>query len=323
MAGPFDLWPTGLGFEYFYGFLGGDSDQWHPALYDGTNPIEPYVGKPDYILDVDLADKAIAWMRMQHALAPSKPWLLYYATGTAHAPHHAPKDWIAKYKGQFDQGWDKVREETLARQIKLGVAPPDTKLTQRPDQIPAWDSLSANQKRLYARMMEVYAGALSHADSNIGRLLDALEASGQRDNTLIIFMMGDNGASAEGRLQGTTNEVGDRRKWREGKPAVPALDDRRVGRTLTYNHYPVGWAHAMDTPMQWTKQIASHFGGTRNGMVISWPTRIKDKGGRRSQFCHVIDIVPTIYDAAAITPPKMHDGVAAAAARWHQPRVHV
>jgi arylsulfatase len=309
MAGPFDLWPTGLGFEYFYGFLGGDSDQWHPALYDGTNPIEPYVGKPDYILDVDLADKAISWMRMQHALAPNKPWLLYYATGTAHAPHHAPKDWIAKYKGQFDQGWDRVREETLARQIKLGVAPPDTKLTPRPEQIPAWESLSADQKRLYSRMMEVYAGALSHADHNIGRLLDALEASGQRDNTLIIFMMGDNGASAEGSLQGTTNEVGTAGNGvKEDLSFLLSMIDE-LGGPKCYNHYPVGWAHAMDTPMQWTKQIASHFGGSRNGMAISWPARIKDKGGQRSQFCHVIDIVPTIYDAAGITPPNMLDGI--------------
>jgi arylsulfatase len=308
-AGPFDLWPTGLGFEHFYGFLGGDSDQWHPALYDGTNPIEPYVGKPDYILDVDLADKAIAWMQMQHAVAPSKPWLLYYATGTAHAPHHAPKNWIAKYKGQFDQGWDKVREDTLARQIKLGVVPVDTKLTKRPEQIPAWDSLSADQKRVYARMMEVYAGALSHADYNIGRLLDALEQSGQRDNTLIIFVMGDNGASAEGSLQGTTNEVGTAGNGvKEDISFLLSMIDE-LGGPKCYNHYPVGWAHAMDSPMQWTKQVASHFGGTRNGMAISWPAGIKDQGGLRSQFCHVIDIVPTIYDAAGITPPKTLDGI--------------
>jgi arylsulfatase len=308
-AGPFDLWPTGLGFEYFYGFLGGDSDQWHPALYDGTNPIEPYLSDPTYILDRDLADKAIAWMRMQHALAPNKPWLLYYATGTAHAPHHAPKDWIAKYKGQFDQGWDKVREETLARQIKLGIVPPNTQLTKRPEQIPAWDSLSADQKRLYARMMEVYAGALSHADYHIGRLLDAVEQSGQLDNTLVIFMMGDNGASAEGTLQGTTNEVGTAANGvKESIPFLLSMIDE-LGGPRTYNHYPVGWAHAMDTPMQWTKQIASHFGGTRNGLVIAWPGRIKDKGGLRSQFCHVIDIVPTIYEAAKITPPKVLDGV--------------
>jgi arylsulfatase A-like enzyme len=307
-AGPFDLWPNGLGFEYFYGFLGGDSDQWHPALYENTTPIEPYEGDPTYILDRDLADKAIRWMRMQHALAPNKPWMLYYCTGTAHAPHHAPKDWIAKYRGQFDQGWDKVREETLARQIKLGVVPPNTRLTPRPEQLAAWDSLSADQKRLYARMMEVYAGALSHADYHIGRLLDAVEQSGQMDNTLVIFLMGDNGASAEGTLQGTTNEVAVCQGVTEDLPFLLSMIDD-LGGPLCYNHYPVGWAHAMDAPMQWTKQVASHFGGTRNGMVISWPARIKDKGGLRSQFCHVIDIVPTIYEAANITPPTMLDGV--------------
>ena len=308
-AGPFDLWPSGLGFEYFYGFIGGDSDQWHPALYENTRPIEPYLGNPNYILDHDLADKAIAWMQMQHALAPNKPWLLYYATGTAHAPHHAPKDWIAKYKGQFDQGWDKVREETLARQIKLGVVPTNTQLTKRPEKIPAWDSLSDDQKRLYAHMMEVYAGALSYADNQIGRLVDAVEQSGQLDNTLVIFLMGDNGASAEGTLQGTTNEVATAANGvQESLPYLLSMMDE-LGGPKTYNHYPVGWAHAMDSPMQWTKQVASHFGGTRNGMVISWPARIKDKGGLRSQFCHVIDIVPTIYEAAGITPPTMMDGV--------------
>jgi len=308
-AGPFDLWPSALGFEYFYGFLGGDSDNWHPALYENTRPIEPYLGNPKYILNDDLADKAIAWMRMQHALAPSKPWLLYFATGTAHAPHHAPKEWIAKYKGQFDQGWDKVREETLARQIKLGIVPANTQLTKRPEQIAAWDSLSADQKRLYARMMEVYAGALSHADNQIGRLLDAVQESGQLENTLVIFVMGDNGASAEGTLQGTTNEAAiNANGVTESIPYLLSMIDQ-LGGPLTYNHYPVGWAHAMDSPMQWTKQVASHFGGTRNGMVISWPARVKDKGGLRSQFCHVIDIVPTIYEAAKITPPTMMDGV--------------
>ena len=308
-AGPFDLWPSGLGFEYFYGFLGGDSDQWHPALYENTRPIEPYLGNPLYILDRDLADKAISWLRMQHALAPNKPWLLYYATGTAHAPHHAPKEWIAKYRGQFDQGWDKVREETLARQIKLGVVPANTQLTKRPDGIPAWDSLSADQKRLYARMMEVYAGALSHADYQIGRLLDAVQESGQLENTLVIFLVGDNGASAEGTLQGTTNEVATAaNSVTESLPYLLSMIDE-LGGPLTYNHYPVGWAHAMDAPMQWTKQVASHFGGSRNGMVISWPARIKDRGSLRSQFCHVIDIVPTIYEAAGITPPTVMDGV--------------
>ena len=309
-AGPYDLWPSGLGFEYFYGFLGGDTDQWQPGnLYENTTPVMPYLGNPNYILDHDLADKAIKWMQMQHALAPTKPWLLYYATGTAHAPHHAPKDWIAKYKGQFDQGWDKVREETLARQKQLGIVPANTQLTKRPDQLAAWDSLSADQKRLFAHMMEVYAGALSYADNQIGRLLDAVQESGQLDNTLVIFIMGDNGASAEGSLQGTTNEVGTAANGvPESLPYLLSMMDQ-LGGQMAYNHYPVGWAHAMDSPMQWTKQVASHFGGTRNGMVISWPGHIKDAGGIRSQFSHVIDIVPTIYEAAGITPPKVMDGV--------------
>ena len=308
-AGPFDLWPAGLGFEYFYGFIGGDSDQWHPALYQNTTPIEPYLGNPNYILDRDLADKAITWMRMQHALAPNKPWLLYYATGTAHAPHHAPKEWIEKYKGQFDQGWDKVREETFARQKDLGIVPANTLLTERPSQIPAWDSLSPDQKRLYAHMMEVYAGALSHADFQIGRVIDAVRESGQLDNTMIIYIMGDNGASAEGSLQGTSNEVATAGNGVKEDLSflLSIIDD--LGGPLTYNHYPVGWAHAMDSPLQWTKQVASHFGGTRNGMVISWPAKIKNPDGIRSQFCHVIDIVPTIYEAIGITPPTMLDGV--------------
>jgi arylsulfatase A-like enzyme len=309
-AGPFDLWPSGLGFEYFYGFIGGDTDQWQPGnLYENTTPVMPYLGNPNYILDHDLADKAIKWMQMQHALAPAKPWLLYYATGTAHAPHHAPKDWIAKYKGQFDQGWDKVREETLAQQKQLGIVPANTELTKRPEQIPAWDSLSADQKRLFSHMMEVYAGALSYADNQIGRLLDAVQESGQLDNTMVIFIMGDNGASAEGSMQGTTNEVG---TAGNGVPeSLPYLLSmmNQLGGQMAYNHYPVGWAHAMDSPMQWTKQVASHFGGTRNGMVISWPRHIKDAGGIRSQFSSVIDIVPTIYEAAGITPPTVMDGV--------------
>ena len=305
--GPFDLWPTGLGFEYFYGFIGGDSDQWHPALFENTTPIEPYFGKPDYILDHDLADQAIKRMRLQHSLAPNKPWFVYYVTGTAHAPHHAPKEWIAKYKGQFDQGWDKVREETLARQKKLGVVPQNTDLTTRPEAIPAWDSLEPDRKRLYAHMMEVYAGALSYADNQIGRILDEVEQSGQRDNTLIIFIMGDNGASAEGSLQGTTDEVSVNQGVPESLPYLMSMIDN-LGGPLGYNHYPVGWAWGMDSPMQWTKQVASHFGGTRNGMVISWPTKIKDKGGLRTQFCSVIDIVPTIYEAIGIAPPDIMDG---------------
>jgi arylsulfatase len=308
-AGPFGLWPTGLGFDYFYGFLGGDTDQWTPALFEGTKPIEPYMDKPDYHLDVDLADKAIDWIRMQNAVAPQKPWLAYYTTGTAHAPHHAPKDWIAKYKSQFDQGWDKVREETFARQKKLGVIPADAKLTPRPDALPAWDSLSADQKRLYAHFAEVYAAALSHADHNIGRVIDEVERLGVLDNTLIIFINGDNGSSGEGSLHGTTNEVAiNANNVTEDLPFLLSMIDE-IGGPKTYNHMPAAWAWAMDTPFQWTKQVASHRGGTANGLVMSWPKRIKAQGEIRTQFHHVIDIVPTIYEAVGITPPAMLNGV--------------
>jgi arylsulfatase len=307
-AGPFDLWPTGLGFEYFYGFIGGDTDQWHPALFEGTKPIEP-PNDPKYHLDADLADHAVAWIRQQKALAPDRPFFAYYSPGLCHAPHHAPKEWIAKFKGQFDQGWDKVREETLARQIKQGVVPEGTKLSERPKEIPAWDSLTADQKKLYAHMMEVYAGCLAYCDSNIGRVIQGVEDTGELDNTLIIFIMGDNGASGEGTLQGLSNEVGVAGNGVE--ESIPYLlsvmDD--LGGPLTYNHYPVGWAHAMDSPFQWTKQVASHFGGTRNGLVISWPKRIKDQGGLRSQFCHIIDIAPTILEACGVKEPTMLNGV--------------
>ena len=306
--GPFDLWPTGLGFEYFYGFIGGDTDQWHPALFDGTKPIEA-PNDPKYHLDADLADHAVAWIQQQKALAPDKPFFAYYAPGLCHAPHHAPKEWIAKFKGQFDQGWDKVREETLARQIQLGVVPAGTKLSARPKEIPAWDSLNDKQKKLFAHMMEVYAGCLAFCDSNIGRVIKAIEDTGQLDNTLIIYEMGDNGASGEGTLQGLANEVGVAANGVEETVdyLVSIMDD--LGSPLTYNHYPVGWAHAMDTPFQWTKQIASHFGGTRNGLVISWPARIKQVGQVRSQFSHIIDIVPTILEACGVKEPTMINGV--------------
>jgi arylsulfatase len=307
-SGPFDLWPTGLGFEYFYGFIGGDTDQWHPALFDGTKPIEAS-NDPKYHLDADLADHAVAWIRQQQALAPDKPFFAYYSPGLCHAPHHAPQEWITRFKGQFDQGWDKVREETLARQIKLGVVPANTKLTPRPKEIPAWDSLTADQKKLYARMMEVYAACLAYCDSNIARVLQAVEDTGEKDNTLIIFIMGDNGASGEGTLQGVSNEVGVAANGVE--ESIPYLLSvmNDLGGPLTYNHYPVGWAHAMDSPFQWTKQVASHFGGTRNGLVISWPKNIKDQGGLRSQFCHIIDIVPTILEATGVKEPTMLNGV--------------
>ncbi len=307
-AGPFDLWPTGLGFEYFYGFIGGDTSQWAPALFEGTKPIEPPHDAKDYFFDRDMADHAIDRIRMLHAVAPQKPWLTYYAPGTAHAPHHAPPDWIAKFKGKFDQGWDKQREETFARQKELGLIPADTKLTPRPAEIGAWDALDADHKKVAAHMMEVYAAALAHADYQMGRILDAIEETGQLDNTLVIYIQGDNGASAEGTPQGLLNEMavfnGIPEDFKEVKRRMNEL-----GGPTTFNHYPVGWAHAMDTPFQWTKQIASHFGGTRNGMVISWPARIKDQGGIRTQFSSVIDIMPTLLEAAGAAAPTSLNGV--------------
>jgi arylsulfatase len=308
-AGPFDRWPQQQGFDYFYGFIGGDTDQWHPALFENSHPVEPPYDDPTYILDRDLADRAIARIRNQHSVEPSKPFFIYYVTGTAHAPHHAPKEWIAKYKGQFDQGWDRIREETLARQKEVGVVPANAELTARPNEIPAWDSLSALQKRVFAHMMEVYAGALSHADYQIGRVIDAVEQTGQLDNTLVIYIMGDNGASAEGTLQGTTNEVATAANGvTETIDYLASMLDK-LGTDATYNHYPVGWAHAMDTPFQWTKQVASHFGGTRNAAVISWPKRIKDAGGLRAQFHHVIDIAPTILEAVGLPAPTAVNGI--------------
>jgi len=308
-AGPYDLWPTGLGFEYFYGFIGGDTNQWQPALVENIKPIEPPHEKKDYFFDVDMADHAIARLRMLHAVAPQKPWLTYYVPGTAHAPHHAPKDWIAKFKGRFDQGWDKVREETLERQKKLGVVPANTKLTARSEGLPAWDPLSADQKRLFARMMEVYAAALSHCDHQMGRILDAIDEMGDLDNTLVIYIQGDNGASAEGGMQGLLNEMTMFNAIPESLTEVLRRMDE-LGSDKTFNHYPAAWAHAMGTPFQWTKQISSHFGGTRNGLVISWPARIKDKGGIRTQFHHVIDIAPTILEAVGVPMPATLNGVA-------------
>jgi arylsulfatase A-like enzyme len=307
-AGPFDLWPTGLGFEYFYGFIGGDTSQWNPAIIENIKPIEPPHDAKNYFFDNDMADHCIERIRLLHSVAPQKPWLQYYATGTAHAPHHAPKDWIAKFKGQFDQGWDKMREETIARQKKLGVIPANTQLTERSSGIPAWDSLDADHKKVAAHMMEVYAAALSHADSQMGRILDAIEELDELDNTLVIYIQGDNGASAEGGQNGLLNEMTFFNNIPEDfKEVMRRMDE--LGGPMTFNHYPIGWAHAMDTPFQWTKQIASHFGGTRNGLVISWPARIRDKGGLRTQFHHVIDIYPTVLEAVGVQSPSVLNGV--------------
>lgn len=307
-AGPFNRWPTGLGFEKFYGFIGGDMNQWRPILFDNTTPIEPYVGKPDYNLDYDLADQAIKYIHTQHAMAPEKPFLVYYAPGATHAPHHPRKEWVEKYKGKFDQGWDVLREQTLARQKQQGIVPQDTDLTTRSPGIPAWNTLSADEKKLYTRMMEIYAGYLEQTDYNVGRVVKAIDDMGIGDNTLVIYIVGDNGASAEGGPGGSTNLEG---AMNGVVPTtaqmLPMLDD--LGTWKTYNHLPVGWAHALDTPFQWTKQIASHFGGTRNGMVVSWPARIKQKGEIRSQWHHVIDILPTVLDAVHVQQPVEVNGV--------------
>lgn len=301
-SGPFDRWPTGLGFEYFYGVIEGAADQWSPPVFEGTTPVEPYRGKPDYHFDKDLADHAIRWIRDQHGATPGKPILLYYSTLTAHNPHHAPKEWIARFRDRFDQGWDKTREETFERQKRLGIIPPNAKLTPRPEGIPAWDSRTPDQKRIYSRMMEVYAASLSHADHQIGRVLDALQETGQLDNTLVFYIQGDNGASLEGTLQGRIYTRGEDEAY-----LLSMIDE--MGGSRTWGHYPVGWAWAMNSPFQWGKQVASHLGGTRNGMVISWPKRIQETGSVRPQFTHVVDLAPTIMEAAGISAPSMLNGV--------------
>jgi arylsulfatase len=310
--GPFDSWPTGGGgFEYFYGFIGGETNQWYPALYEGTNPTEPEkTPEQGYHLTEDLTNKAIKWIRQQKALMPDKPFFTYFATGATHAPHHVPKEWIDKYKGKFDQGWDKLREETFARQKKLGVIPQDCQLTERSPGIPAWDSIAPEMKPVLTRQMEVYAGFLEHTDHHVGRLLDSLRDLEIMDDTLVYLIIGDNGASAEGSLQGTYNEMVTITGF--GALETPEFMNAHLdkfGGVEAYNHYAVGWAHAMDTPYQWTKQVASHFGGTRNGTIVHWPKKIQAKGEIRSQFHHVIDIAPTILEAAGLPQPVFVNGV--------------
>lgn len=307
-AGPFDLWPTGLGFDHFYGFIGGDTSQWRPAVTEGTKPIDPYLDDPDYNFDYDIADQAIKWISMQKAVAPDKPFFCYYAPGATHAPHHPRKEWVEKYKGKFDQGWDKIREETFARQKKMGIIPQDAVLTPLAPGIQAWDSCTPDEKKAYARFMEVYAGYLEQTDYNVGRVIDSIRKRGELDNTMVIFIAGDNGASAEGSRQGLLNEMTFFNGVKEDINDVLKRADE-IGTWKTYNHYPVGWAHAMCTPFQWTKQIASHFGGTRNGMVISWPKGIAARGELRTQFHHCIDVVPTILEACQVTMPSSVNGV--------------
>jgi len=306
-GGPFDRWPTGLGFERFYGFMGGEASQWEPALFDQTTPIEAHIGKENYHLTEDLADQCIKWIRNQKASAPDKPFMVYFPTGACHSPLQAPKEWIDKFKGQFAQGWDKLREETLERQLKLGVVPAGTQLTPRPEEIPSWEEYPDRYKPVASLLMELWAAFLAHTDAQIGRVVDAIQDLGVWDNTLFIYIVGDNGTSGEGTIHGAwscpsyQNGVPEDPKW-----LLAHMDD--FGTARCENHFNVGWAWALDSPFQWMKQIASHFGGTRNGVVMTWPKRILDRGGLRSQFHHVIDIMPTILEAAGIPHPDMVNG---------------
>ena len=305
-SGPTDRWPTRQGFDKFYGFMGGETNQWAPLIYDGMNQVE-LPKDPNYHFMTDMTDKAIAWMKSEKSLTPDKPFFMYFAPGATHAPHHVPKEWIAKYKGKFDQGWDKLREETLARQIKLGVVPAGTKLAPKPEAIKDWASLSADEKKLFTRQMEVFAGFGEYTDTEIGRLVKGIEATGQLDNTLIFYIVGDNGASAEGGMSGMFNEMTYFNGVQETVQDVLKHYDE-LGGPNTYSHYAAGWAVAGDTPFTWTKQVASSYGGTRNGMVVSWPKAIKAKNEVRSQWHHVIDIVPTILEAAGLPEPKSVNG---------------
>ena len=305
-SGPTDRWPTRQGFDKFYGFMGGETNQWAPLIYDGTTQVEPS-HNPNYNFMTDMTDQAIAWMGYQKSLTPDKPFFIYFAPGATHAPHHVPKEWIAKYKGQFDQGWDKVREETLARQIKLGVVPEGTKLAPKPEAIKDWDTLSADEKKLFARQMEVFAGFGEYADTEAGRLIQAIKDKGQLDNTLIFYIIGDNGASAEGGMNGLFNEMTYFNGAQETVQDVLKHYDE-LGGPSTYPHYAAGWAVAGDTPFEWTKQVASSYGGTRNGMVVHWPKGFTAKNEVRSQWHHVIDIAPTILEAAGLPEPKSVNG---------------
>jgi arylsulfatase len=310
--GPFDQWPTGGGgFEYFYGFIGGETNQWYPAIYEGTTTLEQEkTPEEGYHFTEDMTNKAIKWTRQQKALMADKPFFMYFAPGACHAPHHVPKDWIDKYKGKFDQGWDKLREEIFARQKKLGVIPADAVLTARPDEIPAWDDTPANMRPIFAREMEVYAAFLEHVDHHLGRLIDTLKDLEILDDTLIYYIIGDNGASAEGTPNGCFNEMATLNGMAGIEtPEFLASKIDLFGGPEAYNHYAVGWAHAMDTPYQWTKQVASHWGGTRNGTIVHWPAGFAARGELRSHFCHVTDIAPTVLEAAGLPAPSFVHGV--------------
>ena len=310
--GPFDAWPTGGGgFETFYGFIGGENNQWDPALYDGTTPIEPPATEEEgYHLTEDLTDHACSWVRQQKALMPDKPFFVYFAPGATHAPHHVPKEWADKYAGQFDDGWDVQRERTFSHQKELGVIPAEAELTARHDEITAWDDMPDELKPVLARQMEVYAGFLEHTDHHVGRLIDAIDDLGVLENTIVYYIIGDNGASAEGTMNGAFNEMANfngMAALETPEYLLSTMDE--LGSPSSYNHYSVGWAWAMNTPLQWTKQVASHWGGTRNGTIVHWPAGIEEAGGVRSQFTHVIDFAPTVLEAAGLPEPTMVNGV--------------
>ena len=309
--GPFRQWPTGSGFEYFYGFIGGETNQFYPAIYEGTTPLEPSkTPEEGYHFTEDMTDKAIGWVRQQKSLMPDKPFFMYYAPGATHAPHQVPPEWTAKYEGRFDAGWDALREETFARQKELGVIPANAELTARHDEIPAWDAMSEALKPVLARQMEVYAGFLEHTDHHVGRLIDTLDGLGVLDDTLVFYILGDNGASAEGTINGTFNELlmlNGAAAFETAETMAAHVDE--FGGPLSYNHYAVGWAHAMDTPFQWTKQVASHWGGTRNGTVAHWPNGFSAQGETRTHFTHVIDLAPTVLEAAGLPAPSFVNGI--------------
>ena len=310
--GPFDAWPSGGGgFETFYGFIGGENNQWDPALYDGTTPVEPPATPEEgYHLTEDLADRACSWVRQQKALMPDKPFFVYFAPGATHAPHHVAKEWADRYAGEFDDGWDVQRERTFARQKELGVIPADAELTARHAEITAWDDMPAELKPVLAREMGVYAGFLEHVDHHAGRLIDTIDDLGVLDTTIVYYIIGDNGASAEGTMNGAFNEMANFNGMAALEtPEFMLSKMDEFGSPESYNHYSVGWAWAMDTPFQWTKQVASHWGGTRNGTIVHWPAGITDTGGLRSQFSHVIDVAPTILEAAGLPEPTMVNGV--------------
>ena len=309
IAGPYNQWPSGLGFEYFYGFMGGETDQWTPFLFRDHTQISPWIGKPGYNLTTDMADEAIKHMRDLNAAAPEKPFFVYYVPGGTHAPHQPTREWIEKFKGKFDMGWNTMREQIFANQKRLGVIPADTRLTAWPDGLPKWESLSFVQKKLYARQAEVFAAYVAYTDNEIGRVIQAVEDMGKLDNTLIIYISGDNGTSAEGTLSGTPNVMTAYNGILSLPEVVQVLNYGAWGSDKTYAHMAVGWTWAFDTPFKWTKQVASHFGGTRQGMAISWPGHIKDVGGIRTQFHHMIDIMPTILEATGIKAPEEVNGI--------------